>query len=167
MSARDEWWVMKHAYSVVLLPVSGQILRDPGPLCAGENVTLTCDISGFNLLTWSYDGFQVISILPGFTTLSSIRMVSGVEFTVLDTQMDTVSHIIFVASAMMSGRTLECIGNGVSGSVTFQVEPIVGKNYPSHDLQSNHGPFWTKSLQWIGPGVVSPLKDHTLHFTLY
>ena len=142
---------MKHAYSVVLLPVSGQILRDPGPLCAGEPVTLTCDISGWmesNLLTWSYDGISVISIMPGVTTLPTFRTASGVQFTVLDTQMDTVSHIIFVASVMMSGRALGCSGNGVSGSVTFQVEPVLGKNYSGHDLQSNHvGHFWTKSLK--------------------
>ena len=122
---------MKHAYSVVLLPVRGQILRDPGPLCAGETVTLTCDISGrmgSNLLAWIYDGVQVISIAPGSTTLPAIRVVSGVEFRVLDTQMDTVSQISFMASAMMSGRTLGCTGNGVAGSVTFQVEPVVGKN---------------------------------------
>ena len=122
---------MKHAYSVVLLPVRGQILRDPGPLCAGENVALTCDISGrmgLNQLTWVYDNIFVISIVPEATTLPTFRTASGVEFTVLDTQMDTVSRISFVASAMMSGRTLGCSGNGVSGSVTFQVEPIVGKN---------------------------------------
>ena len=136
---------MKHAYSVVLLPVNGQILRDPGPLCAGEPVTLTCDISGrigSNLLTWVYDGFSIISIVPGSTALPATRVVSGVEFTVLDTPMDAVSHIIFVANIMMSGRALGCAGNGVSGSVTLQVEPIVGKNCRSHDLQSNHvGPF--------------------------
>ena len=127
---------MKHAYSVVLLPVSGQILTDPGPLCAGETVTLTCDISGrigSNLLIWSYDGVLVISITPGSTTLPAMVVVSGVQFTVLDTQMDTVSQISFVASVMMSGRTLGCSGNGQTRIVTFQVEPIVGKKYPSHD----------------------------------
>ena len=39
----------------------------------------------------------------------------------LDTQMDTVSHISFVASVIMSGRTLECGGNGQTGTVTFLV----------------------------------------------
>ena len=67
---------------------------------------------GSNVLIWSYDVVQVISILPGSTTLPANRVVSGVEFTVLDTQMDTVSQISFVASVMMSGRTLECVGNG-------------------------------------------------------
>ena len=58
-------------------PVSGQLLTDPGPLCAGETVTLTCDISGgigTNLLTWSYDGVNVVSIVPaGSTTLPAIN----------------------------------------------------------------------------------------------
>ena len=60
---------------------------------------------GTNLLSWSFDGVTVISIVtvPGSTTLPAIRVVSGVEFTVLDTQMYTVSQISFVASVMMSG----------------------------------------------------------------
>ena len=36
----------------------------------------------------------------------------------LDTQTDTVPQISFVASVMMSGRTLECVGNG-QGVTTF------------------------------------------------
>ena len=79
---------------------------------------------GSNLLTWSYDGVGVISIAPGATTLPAIRVV---EFTVLDTLMDTVSQIRFVASVMMSGRTLECGGNGQTGTVTFHVDPVVGE----------------------------------------
>ena len=93
-------------------------------------MTLSCDISGgmgANLLIWSYDGVQVYAIVPGFTTLPAIVVVSGVEFTVLDTQMDTVSQISFVASVMISGRTLECVGNGQTGTVTFHVDPVVGK----------------------------------------
>ena len=69
----------------------------------------------------------MISIVPGSTTLPAIRVVSGVEFTVLDTQMDTVSQISFVASVMMSGRTLECVGNGQTGTVAFHVDPAVGE----------------------------------------
>ena len=86
-------------------------------------MTLTCDISGrmgSNLLSWGYDGVQVISIA---ITLPAIRVVSGVEFTVLDTQMDTVSQISFVAS----GMTLECVGTSQGDSVTIHVDPVVGK----------------------------------------
>ena len=93
-------------------------------------MTLTCDISGGmgpNLLMWEYDGVSVISVVPGLTTLPAIVVVSGVEFTVLDTQTDTVSQISFVASVMMSGRTLGCGGNGQTGTVTFHVDPVVGK----------------------------------------
>ena len=70
------------------------------------------------MLIWSYDVVQEISILPGSTTLPAIVVESGVEFTVLDTQTDTVPQISFVASVMMSGRTLECVGNG-QGVTTF------------------------------------------------
>ena len=93
-------------------------------------MTLTCDISGGmgpNLLSWSYDGVNVLIIVPGATTLPAIRVVSGLRFTVLDTQMDIVSQISFVASVMMSGRTLECVGNGQTGTVTFHVDPVVGE----------------------------------------
>ena len=78
-------------------------------------------------MIWSYDGVNVISIVPGATTLPAMRVVSGVEFTVLDTQMDTASQISFVASVMMSGRTLECVGSGQTGTVTFHVDPVVGE----------------------------------------
>ena len=93
-------------------------------------MTLTCDISGgmgSNLLIWVYDGVQVISIVPGATTLPANRVVSGVEFTVLDTQMYTVSQVSSVASVMMSGMTLECVGTSQGVSVTIHVDPVVGK----------------------------------------
>ena len=79
------------------------------------------------MLSWNYDGVSVIVIVPGATTLPAISVVSGLRFTVLDTQMDTVSQISFVASVMMSGRTLQCVGNGQTGTVTFHVDPVVGE----------------------------------------
>ena len=82
---------------------------------------------GPNLIFWDYDDVNVISIAPVVTTLPAIILVSGVEFTVLDTQMDTVSQIRFVASVMMSGRTLECDHNGQTGTVTFHVDPVGGE----------------------------------------
>ena len=93
-------------------------------------MTLTCDISGgmgSNLLTWNYNDVSVISIVPGATTLPAIRVVSGMVFTVLDTQMDTVSQISFVASVRMSGRRLECVGNDQTDNVTLHVDPVVGE----------------------------------------
>ena len=90
-------------------------------------MTLTCDISGgmgSNLLSWSYGAVQVISIAPGATTLPAISVVSGVVFTVLDTQMDTASQISFVASVMMSGMTVD---TSQGDSVTIHVDPVVGK----------------------------------------
>ena len=80
----------------------------------------------------AYDGVNVLIIVPGAITLPAIRVVSGVEFTVLDTQ-DTVSQISFVASVMMSGTTLECVGNGPTGTVTFHVDPVVGECRSMYD----------------------------------
>ena len=36
-------------------------------------------------------------------------------------------QISFVASVMMSGRTLQCVGNDQTGTVTFHVDPVVGE----------------------------------------
>ena len=53
----------------------------------------------------------------------------------LDTQMDTVSQISF----MMSGWTLECVGNGQGESVTFHVDPVVGECSEGEGAWGLHG----------------------------
>ena len=109
--------------------VRGQVLRDPGPLCPGLTATIICDISGGTLgsdvASWNYNGVQVATILPGDSTTS--RNVSGVEFTLLDTEIEFMFLISFVASDRMNGGTLDCVGNGLMSSVTLQVEPATGK----------------------------------------
>ena len=116
---------------LLVTSVRGQVLRDPGPLCPGQTATIICDISGGTLgsngVTWSYNGVQVATIVPGVSTLPATRSVSGVEFTLLDTEIEFMFLISFVASDRMSGSTLECVGNGLVSSVTFQVEPATGK----------------------------------------
>ena len=116
---------------LLVTSVRGQVLTDPGPLCPGQTVTITCDISGGTLgsngVSWNYNGVQVATILPGVSTLPASRNVSGVEFTLLDTEIEFMFLISFVASDRMSDMTLDCVGNGLNSSVTLQVEPVTGK----------------------------------------
>ena len=111
--------------------VRGQVLRDPGPLCPGQTATITCDTSGgtqgSDAASWNYNGVQVDTIIPGFSTLPASRSVSGVEFTLLDTEIEFMFLISFVASDRMNGGTLDCVGNGLMSSITLQVEPATGK----------------------------------------
>lgn len=116
-------------------PISGT-LTDPGQLCPGEMVTLTCDTTagtaGTHTLTWIFDGVQLISIIPGSSTLPANRTESGVVFSIsllsaASFSFAVVSQISFEASSRSSGKTLECVGNGIEQSVSFQVETVVGK----------------------------------------
>ena len=45
--------VLLYVVAVLLVPVSG-ILTDPGPVCPGDTVTLTCDVTRGTQLIWSY-----------------------------------------------------------------------------------------------------------------
>ena len=116
---------------LLVTSVGGQVLRDPGPLCPGQTVTITCDTSGgtqgSDAVSWNYNGVQVDTIIPGFSTLPANRNVSGVEFTLLDTEIEFMFLISFVASDRMNGSTLECVGNGLMSSVTLKMEPATGK----------------------------------------
>ena len=62
-------------------PVSG-ILTDPGPVCAGNTVTLTCDVPGGTQLIWSYHSVVVATIRPALSIFPPAGpvLVSGVEF---------------------------------------------------------------------------------------
>ena len=109
---------------VLLVSLVASILTDPGPLCPEERVTLTCDVSGgtagTTLITWIFDGTQVIAIAPGLTILPTNRVVMGVAFSISLPPAELVSNISFVAGDMVYGRTLRCVGNGEDESVTFQ-----------------------------------------------
>ena len=131
-----EGWIVGYIVSFITLvllvtSVRGQVLRDPGPLCPGQTATITCDTSGgirgSNAASWNYNGVLVNTIIPGFSTFPASRNVSGVEFTVLDTEIEFMFLISFVASDRMNGGTLDCVGNGLMSSVTLQVEPATGK----------------------------------------
>ena len=116
---------------LLVTSVRGEVLRDPGPLCPGQTATITCDTSGGTLgsngVTWSYNGVLLATIIPGVSTLPASRNVSGVEFTLLDTEIEFMFLISFVAGDRMNGGTLECVGNGLMSTVTLQVEPATGK----------------------------------------
>ena len=92
-------------------PVSG-ILTDPGPVCPGDTVTLTCDVTGGTQLIWSYRATALATIIPSLNIMppSGPVLVSGVEFSVLvsSTSPDRVSRIVIVADEGMDGRILSC-----------------------------------------------------------
>ncbi len=113
---------------VVLLSAAGcSVLIDPGPLCTGQTVTLTCNITGTSFLAWTYGSDRFVTIN---TALSNpvMEVSDTITFTV-STEMSIsphfVSRISFVASERMNGMRLTCDGvNGtgaVRGSVTLQV----------------------------------------------
>ena len=121
---------------LLVSPVAG-ILTDPGPLCPGERVTLTCDASGgtagTTLITWL---FEVIAILPGLTTLPANQVVMGVDFSISLSPAELVSNISFVARDMVYGRTLRCVGNGEDESDTFQ-ENMVSSELVNSSVSPN------------------------------
>ena len=121
-------WVHSILYYTVLLwaAVSGR-LSDPGPLCAGDSVTLTCNISGVTVLFWDYDSIQLFSITAARELPARIT-VSGVLFIALDTSSEAVFQIKFNASVEMSGNRVECRGGSESDFITLQVQSVVGKS---------------------------------------
>ena len=40
--------------AALLVSPTGSVLTDPGPLCAGQRATLTCNITGGVALDWNY-----------------------------------------------------------------------------------------------------------------
>lgn len=105
------------------------ILTDPGPLCPGEVVTLTCThAAGTSQLSWFYPqslNIITINISKPNIPLPAVREVLGVEFSIslLSTSPDVVSQISFVAT----NGFLRCVGDGVVGTVLLQVKGVIGK----------------------------------------
>ena len=113
---------------MLLSPSSGSLLTDPGPLCAGQTATLTCNITGTGVvsLEWNYvaaglqDGVIAAYRRGEPFSPSNPVVVAGVEFTVsvlMSTATQVVSQISFVASSMMSGTGLDCVGRVDQGLV--------------------------------------------------
>ena len=115
-------------HNCVVLQVCGvsAILTDPGPVCTGDTVVLTCTIPGGVQLIWRYNN-EVIG--------DGVDTVGGVMFTqnLLDSSPDLVSQLSFTASTDVNGGIIQCVGDAatstggfesVSDDITVQVEQI-------------------------------------------
>lgn len=105
------------------------VLTDPGPLCAGEEAGLTCNITGGTLLAWDYDSGRLIAIDPvNSPLLAPLTIMPGtIAFTVsmlMPTTPHLQSQISFVAVEEMNSRTLTCSGTSsvvVEDTITLQI----------------------------------------------
>ena len=126
-------------YQYVVLQVCGvsAILTDPGLVCEGDTVLLTCTIPNGILLVWGYEG-EVIGngvYRPPNVPPTNPDTVGGVVFThsLLDSSPDLVSQLSFTASSDVNGGVIQCVGDAatstdgvesVSDVITVQVEQI-------------------------------------------
>lgn len=97
-------------------------LTDPGEVCVGDMVTLTCNIRNESIIfQWRYINAIVGSYLTTSTPpLTMMTVFEGIEFTsslvsIMSGQI--VSTLNFTASLNMNGQTISCSGN----TVTLQV----------------------------------------------
>ena len=105
-------------------------LTDPGPLCSGQPATLTCNITGGNLLVWTYDRDRFITIEPVLAPLPDpvVRISDTIAFTVsllMPTSLHLVSLISFIASERMNGMRLRCDGATATEAVEESVSLLV------------------------------------------
>ena len=109
------------------------ILTDPGPVCTGDAVTVTCTIPGGVQLLWRYNGASIGNgaVEPGRLPPTNPDTVGGVVFTLSlleGTSPDLVSQLSFTASTDVDGGTIRCDGidgtNSVSDDTVIQVEQI-------------------------------------------
>ena len=91
-------------------PIIG-ILTDPGPVCPGDTVTVTCNITRGLQQLWTYNGVMVGDPITPISIMVPV-LVQGVDFrlSLLSTQQAPylATQIAFTASEMMDGRTLLC-----------------------------------------------------------
>jgi hypothetical protein len=114
----------------ILLPSSVRcLLTDPGSLCPGDMVTLTCNVTGGVIQQWRYNAVDVGDmIIPALNQVPEVPavplMVNGVVFQLilLSITPNLASQIAFVASENMDGRMVECrISNQITERTTLQV----------------------------------------------
>jgi hypothetical protein len=92
-------------------PVSCR-LTDPGSLCPGDVVTLTCNVTGGEVQRWLYNTLPIGNSIVASDVLPMSARVDGVNFTLL--LLSTMnspylaSQISFVATERMDGRIVEC-----------------------------------------------------------
>ena len=125
----------------VVLQVCGvsAILTDPGLVCEGDTVLLTCTIPGGVTLLWRYNNERIGSGVyqPASNTVPPTNpdTVGGVVFTLslLDSSPDLVSQLSFTASTDVNGGIIQCAGDAATSTggfesvfddITVQVEQI-------------------------------------------
>ncbi len=127
--------------AVLISPASSVLLTDPGTLCAGQRTTLTCNITGWDVLEWNYIIGGISGVIQAYDPALGVSPPTGpeerhgVEFTVsvlMPTSPHLVSTISFVPSAMMNGGILACSGIAgsmvVDGRFTLQVDSASKKD---------------------------------------
>ena len=118
------------------------ILTDPGPVCEGDTVLLTCTVPGGVQQVWSYNGDFIGGgqVIPGRLPRTNPDIVGGVVFTLNlleDSSPDLVSQLSFTASTDMNGGLIQCTGDaaastGGSESVTDDITVQVEQFCKSH-----------------------------------
>ena len=112
------------------------ILTDPGLVCTGDTVLLTCTIPNGITLGWSYDGEFIGDGVyrPPNVPPTNPDTVGGVVFThsLLSTSPDLLSQLGFTASTDMNGGIIRCDGDfqtsaGGLDSVTDNTTVQVGQ----------------------------------------
>ena len=100
------------------------ILTDPGLVCEGDPVVLTCTIPMGVQLIWRYNGDLIGNgaVQPDRLPPDNPDTVGGVVFTLSlleDTSPDDlVSQLSFTASTDMDGGTIQCAGTNGTSSVS-------------------------------------------------
>lgn len=114
-------------------PATTGILKDPGPICPGQNATLTCEINGGLLLQWYYTTLRLAEISPVFGVLPPPNTVevTGVEFSISlnSTACDQVliSELSFEPT-IMNNTKLSCVGQTSSNVSIETIVPLQVQN---------------------------------------
>jgi hypothetical protein len=88
------------------------LLTNPGSLCPGDMVTLTCNVTGGITQRWLYNTMPIGNSIIAVDVSPMTDRVDGVNFTLL--LLSTMnspylaSQISFVATERMDGRIVEC-----------------------------------------------------------
>ena len=107
------------------------VLIDPGPVCSGHIVVLTCSVAEGTSMSWRYRDQNIGLFSPIQPPPSDPVTQGGVQFTLSLMQNSThlLSRLNFTASTDMTGESVECLGGLPSGTfssdeITLQVELI-------------------------------------------
>ena len=123
-------WLRKKFVTCVVLQVCGvsAILTDPGPVCTGDTVLLTCTIPRGVSLAWRYNSDVDLigngAYQPASNTVPPTNpdTVGGVVFThsLLDSSPDLVSQLSFTASTDVNGGVIQCVGDAATSTGGFE-----------------------------------------------